>query len=270
MGEAETMTPPPSAQTGGRARWTTLAVLGLLMEAIAPLLLLVAVLVFGLDAGEFAKIFVIVIAVPLIGAALVWRFGWWAKLVGILTALVPAGAMFWTIFGITIVSSFFDFVPAILLIPGFFIAIASLIASLVAGRRGHRTPKPAGRERLAIQVVGGVILLLALISGVMTFLGRSSASSAAAAETVVEKDTAFRPKTLSVDGGDTILIRDDDPFFHTFTIDALDIDESFTPGDEIAVEIPDKPGTYIFYCRPHTSNPKHPEEGDMAGRITIR
>lgn len=271
MGEAEAMTPPPSAETGGRARWTMLAVLGLVMEGLAPLLFLIAVLLFGLDFGDDAKFFIIVIGIPLIGAVLVWRFGWWAKLVGILAALAPALAMFWTIFGISYISSFFDFLPAILLLPGFVIALAFLIASLVAGRRGHRTEKTTGRERLAIRVISGVVVLLSLISGLLTFLGKSSASNAAAAqETLIQKNGAFKPKTLTVDGGDTILIRDDDPFFHTFTIDALSVDESFTPGDEVAVKIPDKPGTYIFYCRPHTEDPKNPSKDDMAGRITIR
>jgi plastocyanin len=240
------------------------------MEALGPLLLLAAVLIWGLDFGDDASFFIIILAIPLVGAFLVWRFGAWAKFVGILAALLPAGAMFWTAFGLALPSSFFDFVPGILVIPGFFIAVVSCIAGLVAGRRGHRSPSTSGGERVALRAIPAVVGLLAIVSAVLTFTGRSTASEPGADEVLIAKNNAFDPKQFDVNGPARILIRADDPFFHTFTIEDLDIDESLTPGDEIVVELPDRAGTYIFYCRPHTSSPEKPKENDMAGELTVR
>lgn len=267
MGETET---GPAPEGRAPARWTRLAVLGLLMEALGPLVLLAAVLIWGLDFGDDAYFFVIILAIPLVGALLVWRFGAWAKFVGILAALLPAMAMFWTAFGLAIPYSFFDFVPGILVIPGFFIAIVSCIAGLIAGRRGHHAPSTTGGERIALRVIPGVVGLLAIASAVLTFTGRSTASEPGADQTLLSKNSAFDPKEFDVSGPARILIRNDDPFFHTFTIEDLDIDESLTPGDEIVVEIPDKAGTYIFYCRPHTESPEKPKESDMAGSLRVR
>ena len=43
-----------------------------------------------------------------------------------------------------------------------------------------------------------------------------------------------------------------------------------TPGDEALVKIPNEPGTYVLYCRPHTSTPGDPDyDSDMAARITV-
>jgi plastocyanin len=279
MGETET--PPPAedlapaedhvpTESRAPARWTRLAVLGLLMEGLGPLLLLAAVLIWGLDFGDDWLFFVVILAIPLLGAFLVWRFGAWAKFVGLLAALLPAGAMFWTAFGLAIPSSFFDFVPGILVIPGFLIAAISCIAGLVAGRRGHKAPMTTGGERIAIRAIPAVVGLLAIISAVLTFAGRSTASEPGADQTLTSKNNAFEPKQFDVNGPARVLIRNDDPFFHTFSIDDLDVDESLTPGDEIVVEIPDRAGTYVFYCRPHTSDPKKPEENDMAGELIIR
>jgi plastocyanin len=254
-----------------RARWSRLAVLGLLMEAAAPALFLLAVLIWKLDFGEDATFFVIVMAIPLFGALLVWHFGWWASLIGIITAVLPAVGMFWTAFGLAFPGSFFDFVPGFLVIPGALIAIVSLIASLVAGRRGRRGAAATGGEKTAIRVVAGLITVLALVSAVLTLQGRSSVSNASAGvQTVQMKNFKFEPRAIELEAGEAIRITNDDPFFHTFTVEALGIDQSFTPGDVQLVTVPDKPGTYFFYCRPHTANPDAPEQDDMAGGLTVR
>lgn len=251
-----------------KPRWTKLATLGLLMVAAGPGLFLIAFLAYRLDLGD-APIFMIATVVPLIGSILVWRFGTWAKIVGILAALVPAGATFWTVFSITQIDSFFDFVPAILVIPGAFIVILSCIASMVAGRREHTGTSATGGERAAIRVVLGLVLLLSAASAALTFTGGEDVSEADATLVVTMKTFEFDPKDLDLQQGDSILIRNDDPFFHTFTVDSLAIDESFTASAEVLVRIPDDPGTYIFYCTPHTFNKDDPAEDDMAGTLTI-
>ncbi len=70
--------------------------------------------------------------------------------------------------------------------------------------------------------------------------------------------------------GDTILVRNDDAFLHTFTVDDLDIDVDLGPKSEELIEIPDGSGTYVFYCSPHTSTPEEPSDDDMAGELIIQ
>ena len=263
-----------SRQGGGaqKARWTRLGVLGLLMVAAGPALFLIAALIWRLElgGGGDAGFFLIVLVIPLVGAFVVWRFGWWARVIGLITAVLPALAMFWTAFGLALPGSFFEFVPGILVIPGALIAVVSLIASLIAGRRGHMTPSATGGERTAIRVALSLIALAALVSGVLTVLGRSSVPEAAAAAQAIKiKNTQFEPRAIEVGAGTSIVIRNDDPFFHTFTVEELGIDQSFTPGDEQLIAIPAKAGTYTFYCKPHTQNPENPAEDDMAGVLTV-
>ncbi|MGH2811093.1 MAG: cupredoxin domain-containing protein, partial [Actinomycetota bacterium] len=126
-----------------------------------------------------------------------------------------------------------------------------------------------GGERTAIRVVVGLLVILMAVSGVLTYTGRSLASDPAADETVVASDFSFEPQQVEAETGSTIVVRNDDPFFHTFTIDDLGIDVQLTPGDEILVEIPDEPGTHVFYCTPHTGEPENPSEDDMAGELRI-
>ncbi|HEX2240095.1 MAG TPA: hypothetical protein VHJ82_02985, partial [Actinomycetota bacterium] len=79
----------------------------------------------------------------------------------------------------------------------------------------------------------------------------------------------FDQASYSFPPGSTVLVRNDDPFFHTFTIDALDIDVELTPGSEELVDMPEQRGAYVVFCRPHTFEPEEPAEDDMAASITI-
>jgi plastocyanin len=87
--------------------------------------------------------------------------------------------------------------------------------------------------------------------------------------TVVLKDFEFDSTEYQLQAGSSVFVRNDDPYLHTFTVDALDIDESMSPGSEELIEIPSEPGTYVVYCRPHTSDPDTPSEDDMAATLTV-
>ena len=253
-----------------RARWTWLAALGLTLAALGPVLMLLASFVWGLDVGDELPFFVITAAVGLLGAFLVWRFGLWAKIVGIIAAVLVGMALFWTAFGLGSPASFFDFVPGVLVIPGALIAIVGSIAAIVARRRGHVTASPERGERTAIRVITAVIGVLVLLSAVLTFASRSTLEDAAAAEaTIAMSEFEFGDGRFEVSGGSQVLVRNDDPFLHTFTIEGLDIDEAFTPGSEKLIEIPDEPGTYVLFCRPHTSDPEEPADDDMAAEFVV-
>ncbi|MEX2587016.1 MAG: cupredoxin domain-containing protein [Actinomycetota bacterium] len=251
------------------AKWTRLAALGLLLAGMAPALLLAAIFIWGLDAGDELVFFVSAMVIPLAGAFLVWRFGTWAKLVAILAAVVTAMALFWTAFGLTEPASFFDFVPGLLLIPGCLLAIGASIAALVANKRGCVSSAPKGGEKVGIAIAVVTVVLAAVISGALNLTLRSSADAAGAQAAVTFKNFEFSEAGYALEGGTQVFVRNDDPFVHTFTIDELGIDERLLGGGSTIIDIPAEPGTYVVYCRPHTVDPQDPSQVDMAAAFTV-
>jgi plastocyanin len=264
-----TSTPEGPVDGAAKARWTRLAALALVLVALGPLLMFAAGLLWGLDMSEDAVFFLGTAAVALIGAVLVARFGTWAKVVGVITAVLAGGALFWTAFGLAAPNSFFDFMPGVLVLPGAITAIVACVAAIVAGRRRHATVRAERGERTAIRMALGVVVVAAVASAALTLVGGSDASGSGDLQ-VVATDFEFDPETFEVAAGDSILVRNDDPFMHTFTIDHLGIDETLNPGSSVLIEVPDEGGTHIFYCRPHTSEPDDPSEEDMTGELSIQ
>ena len=255
--------------TEGRARWSGLAALGLVLAALGPLLMLAGGFLWGLEIGDEVPFFGVTAAIGLIGAFFVSRFGTWAKVLGVVVGVLIAMSLFWTAFGLFTPNSFFDFVPGLLVIPGALIAIVCCIAAIVAARRGHVTPGAVGGERRGIRIVTGVVVALAALSAVLTFAGQSSV----AGETelaVTLSDFSFDQSSYEAAAGDTVVVSNDDPFLHTFTIDDLEIDEALSPGSEISIEIPEGTGSYVVYCKPHTSEPEDPSSDDMAAEFSVR
>lgn len=257
--------------TEGVPRWTRLAALGLFLAALGPLLMVLAALAWGLEETlDDAGFFLITGAIGLVGAFLVWRFGTWSKIVGILAALLVGMALFWTAFGLFAPNSFFDFVPGVLVLPGVILAIACCIAAIVATRRGHYTASAQGGERRGISIVLTVVAVLAALSAVLTFTTKESVDAADADIEVTLSDFEFDDSGYSVAGGSQVYVRNDDPFLHTFTISELDIDLALPPGSEGLVEIPDEPGEYTVFCKPHTFDQDDPDlEDDMAASFTV-
>lgn len=255
----------------GPARWERMAGLGLLMAGVAPLLMFAAGLIWGLDIADDAPFFLIAAAIALVGAFVVLRFrSLWSRIVGLIAALLVALALFWTAFGLFVPGSFFDFVPGLLVIPGAILAITGCIAAMVAAKRGKADLAPADGERKTVRTVLAVVGVLALVSAVFTFLGKGDINEDEADTTVTLSDFEFDQDSYSFDGGTTVLVRNDDPFMHTFSVDELDIDEMLTPGNQVLVEIPDEPGDYTLYCQPHTSDPDDPSDDDMSAELTVQ
>jgi len=262
MSDVETVGPR------AKARWSRLAALGLLMAGLGPLIMFLAGLLWGLDVSEDAGFFLVVGGLGLIASFLVARFGMWSKFVGILASLVIGMMFFWTAFSLFTPGSFFDFVAAILVVPGVLIGLIASIGAIVAGRRGHVSTTPEGGEARWIRSVMAVVVVLAVASAALTFLGRSEVEGSAD-QTVVLHDFEFDMASYEFAPGSTVLVRNDDPFLHTFTVEELDIDEAVGPGSEVLVEIPDEPGDYVLFCRPH-SDPNEPDpEEDMAAELSV-
>jgi uncharacterized membrane protein len=235
------------------------------MEALAPILFIVSSLIWGLDDSTF---FLIPAVVGLVGAFIVRRGATWAKIVGIVAALAVAVFLFWSIFGLAQPGSFFDFVPGLLVIPGMIIAIIGCVAAL----RARRDPAVASsdKESRVIRTIVTVVGVLAVLSAILTFVGKETVDASKAQTTVVLKDFEYDQPEYVFPAGSTVLVRNDDPYVHTFTIEELDIDESLSPGSEILVTIPeDASGEHIVFCRPHTSDPEDPGEDDMASKADI-
>jgi plastocyanin len=253
-----------------RGRYVGLAALGLVLAAAAPLIFLIAGFVSGLDMSEDLVFFGLLTVVPLIAAALVWRFGAWARIVAIVVSLLVAFMAFWFVFGLAYPASFVDFVPAVLLPLGVLLALVGSVAAMVANRRGPAAPA-AGERRVAMAALG--IVALAVVVSAALNLTSTQRVDAAAAEGAAEstmRDFAFSEGSYRVTAGQptTFLVRNTDPVVHTFTIAELGVDQTVLPGSEALVEVTADAGTYTLYCKPH-SNPDNPDpaQGDMAASL---
>jgi hypothetical protein len=247
-----------------------MAALGLFMAALAPILMFLAGLIWGLDISGDAIFFLGTAAIGLIGGFVVLRFNAaWAKVVGIVASILIGGALFWTAFGLFAPMSFFDFTPGLLVIPGAIMGLSGSIAALVAKAGNKAAVAPADGERKTVKIVPAIVAVLAVISAVFTFVGKETVDEGAADEQVTLSDFEYTEESYSFAGGTKVLVRNDDPFLHTFTVEELDIDEVLSPGSEILVDIPSEAGDYIVFCQPHTTDPDDPSEDDMAADLTI-
>lgn len=266
-----TVTDTVSLDRPAVSRWSRLASVGLAMEGAASLLMLAAAAVWGLSVGE-DLVFFIVPAVAGVGASrLVLRPRTLWKVISIVLGLFVAVMLFWTAFGLAEPDSFFDFVPGVLVVGGLLITLVAGIASIRAGKRGTSSELHDG-ERRGRQVVLAGLATLTVLSAVLTLVGRETVSEeeAAGADLVVDlEDFEFDEESYETEGGTTILVKNSDPFFHTFTIEALDIDVDLSPGSEKLITIPAEAGTYVLYCEPHTSDPDDPSDDDMAATLTV-
>ncbi len=263
-----TTTHPETAAPEPQPRGTALATVGLLMAAAGPILMIAATLVFGLDTDD-AAFFAVPSVLGLAGAALMRRRSTAARVVAVVMALAVAVMLFWTAFGLFLPASFFDFVPGVLVLPGSLLAVVAGITSVRAAKRDR--PVGPGERRTATVVLAGVGVL-ALASAVLTVAGRDTVDAEAAANadlTVDMADFEFDRASYDVPAGGTVLVRNSDPFAHTFTVEALGVDVDLGPDSEKLVTLPDSPGTYVLICEPHTSDAEDPSADDMAAEITV-
>jgi plastocyanin len=249
--------------TGG-PRWTGLSALGFLMVVAGAGLMLLASVAWGLDVGEDLPFFVAPIVLGVIGAIVVRGPERWRQILAIVLALLVVLALFWTIFGLATPASFFDVVPGVLVLPGALLAIGGAIAAMV-----RHDAEPSCGERRALVGIPAAALGLALLSGVVTLTSRETVDESEADVVVQLSDFEFDEDLYRLEGGSTVLVRNDDPFFHTFTIDDLGIDEELNPGSEKLVTIPDEAGAYVLYCVPHTGDTEQPADDDMASRVEV-
>jgi uncharacterized cupredoxin-like copper-binding protein len=159
---------------------------------------------------------------------------------GLLIAVFVGGALHPTRFALSHPDSFLDFAPAVLTSAG---AIGVIAAA--AGRRVQL--------RRAATWGAVVVALLLIASGVTTVVRRTTvtASDGKRALLLRAQHTTFAPRTIDARGRTfRIVVRNGDPYAHTFTVDGLGIDEYVGPGSDRLVWLArPKAGSYSFMCR---------------------
>jgi plastocyanin len=151
---------------------------------------------------------------------------------------------------------------------------ASLVAFSLAGFVGAaaaiaRLPDPAaGRGAAGPTGVLAVVFIFSSL-GLVWAMTTAEAEAQVAPEGALEVETvnvAFVPDSLQARGGKvTLALRNRDLFWHTLTIDALDVDLKAPVGRLRSATFDARPGTYSYYCR----IPGHATLG-MRGTLTVR
>ncbi len=191
----------------------------------------------------------------LVLAFLVLRFGAWALALSVVLTVV--GWFFFegyaTAFELSHPESFFDFMPNLVALVGTLIAIAGGAVAIrqLRSRDVRLTALPA--ERAALGALTFVLVAIASTSAGLTMASRESVSpqAEAGAALVKMRTLKFSPDRIAVASGEPLklVVNNDDPSLHTFTMDDLDIDFELGPGSERLVELPAlDPGSYEFYC----------------------
>lgn len=250
-----------------RARYTRMAVFGLLTMATGLLIVLIG--------SRFAAIGFVApfVGILLLTALLSWRFGTWAKVVATILglALLAMNAPH-IIPSLGYPSVFFEFVPAVTFIAGSLIAIAGGIAATVK-RNDQRATASSGERRIAA-VTLAVLLVLAVASGLLALTTRTTVAAAdrAGSTTVSFRDFKFSPSVLQAQAGQPVklVVHNSDTAWHTFTIPGL-VDQTVLPGSEQLIEFTaTQSGTLIVYCKPHASPADGFEEGeDMYATLVV-
>jgi len=140
------------------------------------------------------------------------------------------------------------------------IALSGLV-SAIASLAKQNSATGAGMSPM---YVAGASLLLFVGLGAWAFATSGSTISAADA-TLVADNVAFSRTDLSAEAGEvTVSLSNEDLFWHTFSIESLDVDLPVPVGGTRSVTFNAEPGTYEFKCR----IPGHPEAG-MIGTLTV-
>lgn len=260
--------------TCARAHYTRVAVFGLLLLAAAPVMLLMITVASGNSLNEAGPLFAGGAALPLIAAGLVWRYGAWAKVVGIVITLAAAGALFWAVFGLAYPAAFGYFVSGVTFLLGVLVALGGNFAALVQGRRGHVVSITSPRERRVVTGAAVILALAVLVSGVMTFLARGAVADVDGTP-VRMTDFAFARDTYTVAAGAPAMlaVHNSGAFVHNLAVPDLDVEPvTVLPGGDAVVELPAAAaGTHTIYCTLHSNvSVNDPAEAGMAATLVAR
>ena len=120
-------------------------------------------------------------------------------------------------------------------------------------RRGGARVEATAVERNALRGIAVVVAVVVVVSGVITLAARDTVEEAerAGAIEVLMKRTKFKTERLEGKAGETLrlVLKNDDLYIHTFTIEELDIDVTVGPRGEKSLELtPADAGTFEYVC----------------------
>lgn len=233
----------------GRPLYRTLAAIGLAGHALASLVHVVVGP--GGDKGFFGVLLAVAVAAAVTVRS--WDKGLWVSLVA---SLLLELATFWYVFPLAqgFAISALDAVPALI---GFVGVWTAIIASILGLKRRSQAAAFTDATKRKVLIGVGVIAALGVASTALTFANKESveASEAEGATTVLMHDgDEFTPEKLTASAGDEVklVVRNDDPFGHTFTVEEYDVNTVVGPGSEkIITFTPTKAGTVEFVCEFH-------------------
>ena len=230
--------------------YTRVAITGLLGNALVSLIFAVLSVIDG--EASTVWFFIILMALSVIFAGLMWRFGKWALVVTALWGLI--NLILWgsiLILPLSYPNSFFDFVLPLLLTVGALLALVGAIVTLVQQRRGTTRTSATRAEQRAVGAIVMVLLGLVILSGILHIVGRTTVSTEAKAGAVVVemKNSYLAPERLEVRVGETtrILVKNNDFFVHTFEIEELGIEYTVLPFSELLIDLrPTNAGEFTY------------------------
>jgi plastocyanin len=200
-------------------------------------------------------------------AMLLWRGGSRLQLAGTIIAVIL------TVLAITFVVPDLLFLAAhpvsILGADGIVATVTdtATVAILVAGvaalfeRRIGWLQSSTGPRGLLLS--GGLVVAALVVIGVPARLGYANESGRSGDINIQMKGTKYSTSKLESSAGVAIDISNQDPTYHTFTIDGV-LDQTVPANSEARVTLRLKPGTYHYYC----AVPGHAET--MHGTLTVR
>ena len=172
------------------------------------------------------------------------RWRWLASLAHLAIGLLFANILFWmataAVANVSSGEELIDVgVPVVLSV----VSLAGLVG-VAAGAVDRRRP-----VRGASAVAMGAVAIFVVALTVSQVVGGDDDPLRASDIIVETGNVVFEPERLEVEGGPlTVVTRNRDLFWHTFTIDALDVDVRVPVGARRRATFTVQPGTYEYYC----------------------
>ena len=241
----------------GRPLYRTVAAIGLAAHALSSAIHVVLV------AGDDKVFFAVLLAAAAAAAAVTWSWdkGIWVSLI---IGLALEVMTFWFVFPMAqgFALSALDAVPALI---GFVGVWTAIIASIKGAMKRRESATFTDATKRKVLTVAATIVALGIVSSALTFMNKKSVSAdeAAGAVTVLmHNGDDFSPTTIDATAGEQVklLVRNDDPFAHTFDMDddESEISEFVGPGSEVVLTYtPKKAGRYEYFCEFHEAMKGH-------------
>ena len=142
-----------------------------------------------------------------------------------------------------------DFIPLLVF------TLSTAVGTVAAIPSFRQGPGPAAPSRPAriIGIAAGATVVAGVIASVAAFAGVENVPAQPGDIRVVTEAVKFNRADIDAPRGTiSVHVTNRDDTRHTFTVDELGVDLNLPPNSTQRVTFTAGPGTYRFYCRPHT------------------